>query len=102
MALFELRDALLCASHTAAESIASALRHLWEYGIKEHSAGVRAWHGRNFWAAAAISGAALRTVQAQIFFGAAEDADGSGVKRQAAAVPHRYHFPSTFNPLRST
>lgn len=80
MALLGLRDAFLCTRDTAAESVARALRHLWQYGVKEHSAGVRAWRGRIFGTAAAISGAAVRTVQAQIFFGAAQDAFGSGIK----------------------
>lgn len=94
MALLELRDALLCARDTAAESVASALQHLWQYGVKEHSAGVRAWRGRIFGAAAAISGAALRTVQAQIFFRATQDEGGSRVRVSRAI----YQFSTSSIP----
>jgi hypothetical protein len=75
--LRNVRNAISRAGGAAAALVACALRNLRQCEIEKDIAGICAGDGSVSGAAAAISGAALRTMPTQIFFGAADAAGRS-------------------------
>jgi hypothetical protein len=82
VAMRELRDKILRQGGAAAALALCALPDLWQPGIAKDLRRTRFGNGRVAGQSIETAGVALRAVQAQVFHGAAGDADSKRVRRE--------------------